>query len=47
VSYQDIFFFGRLPNASDAFLMVAYACVSMWAGIFVFGRLRDTLAEAI
>ena len=47
VSYQDIFFFGRLPNASDAFLMVAYASVSLWAGIFVFGRLRDTLAEAI
>ena len=47
VSYQDIFFFGRTPNASDAFLMVAYASVSLWAGIFVFGRLRDTLAEAI
>ena len=47
VSYQDIFFFGRLPNASDAFLMVAYAGVSLWVGIFVFGRLRDTLAEAI
>jgi ABC-type polysaccharide/polyol phosphate export permease len=47
VSYQDIFFFGRLPNVSDAFLMVAYAGVSLWAGIFVFGRLRDTLAEAI
>ena len=47
VSYQDIFFFGRPPNASDTFLMIAYASVSIWAGIFVFGRLRDTLAEAI
>ncbi len=47
VSYQDIFFFGRLPNTSDTFLMLAYASVSLWAGIFVFGRLRDTLAEAI
>jgi lipopolysaccharide transport system permease protein len=47
VSYQDIFFFGRLPNVSDAILMVAYASASLYAGIFVFGRLRDTLAEAI
>ena len=47
VSYQDIFFFGRLPNASDTFLMIAYTSVSIWAGLFVFGRLRDTLAEAI
>ncbi|HEY0143291.1 MAG TPA: ABC transporter permease [Thermoanaerobaculia bacterium] len=47
VSYQDVLFFGRLPNASDAFLMVAYASVSLFAGFFVFDRLRDTLAEAI
>jgi ABC-type polysaccharide/polyol phosphate export permease len=47
VSYQDVLFFGRLPAISDALLMVAYALVSMLGGIFIFDRLRDTLAEAI
>jgi ABC-type polysaccharide/polyol phosphate export permease len=47
VSYQDVLFFGRLPAMSDALLMVAYALVSMIGGTFIFGRLRDTLAEAI
>jgi hypothetical protein len=47
VSYQDVLFFGRLPAMSDALLMVTYALVSMIGGIFIFGRLRDTLAEAI
>jgi lipopolysaccharide transport system permease protein len=47
VAYQDIFFFGRLPNLSDSVLMVAYSAASLFAGFFVFDRLRDTLAEAI
>lgn len=47
VSYQDVFFFGRLPSLSDSFLIVAYALASMALGITVFSRLRDTLAEAI
>ena len=47
VSYQDIFFFGRLPNLSDAVLIVTYAFGSLFVGFFVFDRLRDTLAEAI
>jgi lipopolysaccharide transport system permease protein len=47
VAYQDIFFFGRLPNVSDAVLIVAYAFASLTMGFFVFDRLRDTLAEAI
>lgn len=47
VAYQDIFFFGRLPNLSDTVLMVLYAGVSLYLGFFVFDRLRDTLAEAI
>lgn len=47
VAYQDIFFFGRLPNLSDAILIVAYAGTSLFVGFFVFDRLRDTLAEAI
>jgi lipopolysaccharide transport system permease protein len=47
VSYQDVLFFGRLPNVSDTVLMVVYAGVSLYLGFFVFDRLRDTLAEAI
>jgi lipopolysaccharide transport system permease protein len=47
VSYQDVLFFGRLPNLSDAVLMVLYAGLSLYLGFFVFDRLRDTLAEAI
>jgi ABC-type polysaccharide/polyol phosphate export permease len=47
IAYQDIFFFGRLPNLSDTLLMLAYAGTSIIAGMFVFDRLRDTLAEAI
>jgi lipopolysaccharide transport system permease protein len=47
VAYQDVFFFGRLPNLSDAVLIVFYAFGSMAMGFFVFDRLRDTLAEAI
>jgi ABC-type polysaccharide/polyol phosphate export permease len=47
IGYQDIFFFGRFPNFSDGLLMVAYAGASLYLGILVFGRLRDTLAEAI
>jgi ABC-type polysaccharide/polyol phosphate export permease len=47
VSYQDILYWGHLPGLSDAILMVVYAFVSIAFGIFVFDRLRDTLAEAI
>jgi ABC-type polysaccharide/polyol phosphate export permease len=47
VSYQDVLFFGHLPGLADALLMVAYASFSVAMGVTVFGRLRDTLAEAI
>ena len=47
VAYQDIFFFGRVPNAGDIVLIFVYACGSLMLGFFVFDRLRDTLAEAI
>jgi ABC-type polysaccharide/polyol phosphate export permease len=47
VAYQDVLFFGRLPALSDTFLMLAYALASVSLGMTVFGRLRDTLAEAI
>ena len=47
VAYQDIFFFGRLPNLSDTLLMLLYAALSLFMGFVVFDRLRDTLAEAL
>ena len=47
VAYQDIFFFGRMPNLSDSILILTYAFGSLALGFFVFDRLRDTLAEAI
>lgn len=47
VSYQSIFFEGRVPHATDAVLMLAYAVASLSLGFFVFERLRDSLAEAI
>ncbi|HEU4520991.1 MAG TPA: ABC transporter permease [Thermoanaerobaculia bacterium] len=47
VSYQDLLFYGRLPNLSDTLLMIGYAVASMTLGLIVFDRLRDTLAEAI
>jgi lipopolysaccharide transport system permease protein len=46
-SYQDVFFFGRMPGALEITLMVLYALASFAAGAVVFDRLRDTLAEAI
>lgn len=47
VAYQDVLFFGRLPNLSDTLLIVAYSLGALALGFFVFERLRDTLAEAI
>src|SRR5207248_4106684 len=47
VSYQDIIFFGHLPGAADTFLIVAYSVVAFGAGVGVFGRLWETLAEAM
>jgi lipopolysaccharide transport system permease protein len=47
IAYQHLLFFGSLPSLSDTLLMLAYAFVAIAMGIFVFDRLRDTLAEAI
>ena len=47
IAYQDVVFYGRLPNLSDTILMIGYAVASLLIGFFVFDRLRDTLAEAI
>lgn len=45
--YQDIIYYGRMPAITDMVLMLGYAAASIVAGMFVFDRLRDTLAEAI
>lgn len=47
ISFQDVLFFGHLPGLADTLLMIAYAFFSLTLGMTVFGRLRDTLAEAI
>lgn len=47
VAFQDVLYFGRLPRISDAFLILAYSFASLALGFTIFGRLRDTLAEAI
>lgn len=47
VGFQDVFFFSRIPSTLDSVLMVAYALLAALAGLMVFDRLRDTLAEAI
>ncbi len=46
-AFQDIFVFARMPTPVDVGLMVLYAIVSLFVGIWVFDRLRDTLAEAL
>ena len=47
IAYQDLLFYGRIPRVTDIVLIVAYSMFSITAGITVFDRLRDTLAEAI
>lgn len=46
-TFQDVVFYGRWPSVSDLVLVVAYALAAAALGMFVFERLRDTLAEAI
>jgi lipopolysaccharide transport system permease protein len=46
-SYQEIFFRGAVPGWDQFALMALYAFLSLSLGIWVFDRLRDTLAEAI
>ena len=47
LGFQAVFFLGRLPSTTDLVLMIFYAGASLWLGLTVFERLRDTLAEAI
>lgn len=47
LGYQDIVYYGRMPSMPDTALMIGYSVASVIAGVFVFDRLRDTLAEAL
>lgn len=45
--YRDLVLVGRLPSAWTVFGAVAVALASAVLGTTIFGRLRDTLAEAV
>lgn len=47
LAFQSIFFFGAPPSTIDWVLMTLFAVVSVSAGLVIFDRLRDQLAEAI
>jgi len=47
LAYQTTLFFGRLPGAAAWAQMGAVAVVSWAAGAWLFGRLRETLVEAV
>jgi lipopolysaccharide transport system permease protein len=47
LGYQDVVYYGRMPSVPDTALMIGYSIASVIAGVFVFDRLRDTLAEAL
>ncbi|MEE2778562.1 MAG: ABC transporter permease [Acidobacteriota bacterium] len=47
VAYQDTLFRGTLPAASVWLYMVGSALVFWLGGAWIFGRLRDTLIEAV
>lgn len=46
-AYQDLMLRGTLPGATDVLLIVIWTAVSVVAGLTIFERLRDVLAEAI
>lgn len=43
--YQDITFFQRLPSLTDLGIALTVSIVFLWAGGFLFHRLRETLME--
>jgi len=46
-SYRDILFYGRPPEWSQLTFVAIVAIGTLWAGLKVFDRLRDTLAEEV
>jgi len=47
LAYQQTLFDGRLPDAQLWLEMAAVSLVAWGVGGFVFGRLRETLVEAV
>lgn len=47
LAYQATLFYGHAPPAALWLQMAAVALVSWLAGTWLFGRLRETLAEAV
>ncbi len=45
--YQNVIFFGREPHWVHLGMVAATAGVALWAGYWVFDRLRDSLAEEV
>ena len=46
-SYRDILFYGRPPEWSQLAFVAIVAIGTLWAGLKIFDRLRDTLAEEV
>jgi lipopolysaccharide transport system permease protein len=47
LAYQELLFVGELPGWSVWAQMVVVAVVAWWGGSRLFGRLRDTIVEAV
>jgi lipopolysaccharide transport system permease protein len=47
VTYQQIFFFGRVDHWRGLFLALLVGLVAFAIGVFLFDRLRDTLPEEV
>ncbi len=45
--YRDILFYGRPPQWSQLAFVALVALVTLWGGLRIFDRLRDTLAEEV
>jgi lipopolysaccharide transport system permease protein len=46
-SYQNVIFFGREPHWIHLGMVTISALVALWAGYWLFDRLRDSLAEEV
>jgi ABC-type polysaccharide/polyol phosphate export permease len=46
-SYQNVIFFGKEPHWIHLGGVAIATLVALWAGYWVFDRLRDSLAEEV
>ncbi len=47
LGYQELLFQNTIPDSGLWFQMAAVAFISWWLGSWLFGRLRETLVEAV